>query len=61
MSKKDRKIEELIEMVEKEEMPLNSYKLLHGDMSENEQKLLLQWAGLVRLQYKSQLKVSIAY
>ncbi|UAB81010.1 heme-binding domain-containing protein [Marixanthomonas sp. SCSIO 43207] len=59
--KKDRKIEELVEMVEKEEMPLNSYKLLHGDMSENEQKLLLQWAGLVRLQYKSQLKVSIAY
>lgn len=56
--KKEHKLEELVEMVEKDEMPLPSYTWLHGDFSEDDKKLLLQWAGLVRLQYKHQLEVS---
>ena len=56
--KKDHKIEELVEMVEEGEMPLDSYTWIHGDLTESERKLVLQWAGLVRLQYKNQLQVS---
>ena len=56
--KKDHKLEELIEMVEEGEMPLDSYTWLHGDLSSEDTKLLLQWAGLARLQYKDQLEVS---
>ena len=58
VKKKDHKLEELIEMVENGEMPLDSYTWLHGDLSEKDTKLLLQWATLVRLQYKNSLEVS---
>lgn len=58
VKKKDHKLDELIEMLEKEEMPLDSYTWLHGNLSEAERKLLKQWAGLARLQYKEQLKTS---
>tara|TARA_B110000977_G_C11059231_1_gene485262 strand:+ start:367 stop:843 length:477 start_codon:yes stop_codon:yes gene_type:complete len=56
--KKDHKLEEVIEMVEEGEMPLDSYTWLHGDLSENDTKLLLQWVAIARLQYMAQLEVS---
>ncbi|SRX75151.1 heme-binding domain-containing protein [Aequorivita antarctica] len=58
VKKKEHKLEELVEMVEDDEMPLKSYTIIHGNLSEDDKKLLLQWAGLVRLQYKHQLEVS---
>jgi len=57
--KKDHKLEELIEFVEEGEMPLDSYTWLHGDLSEDDTKLILQWAGLTRLKYKEELEVSL--
>ncbi|NND88349.1 MAG: heme-binding domain-containing protein [Flavobacteriaceae bacterium] len=58
VKKKDHKLEELIEMVEDGEMPLDSYTWIHEDLSPENKKLLLQWAGLVRLQYVDELKMS---
>lgn len=58
VKKKEHKLEELIEMVEEDEMPLQSYTIIHGNLSEDDKKLLLQWAGVARLQYKHQLEVS---
>lgn len=58
IKKKEHKIEELIEMVEQEEMPLKSYAFLHGNLTDDQRKLLLQWAGLVRLRYKHLMEVS---
>jgi Haem-binding domain len=57
--KKDHKLEELIEFVEEGEMPLDTYTWLHGDLTDEETKLLLQWAGLTRLKYKEKLEVSL--
>jgi len=51
VKKKDHKLEELIEEVEEGEMPLDSYTWMHGDLSKEDAKLLLQWANLARLQY----------
>lgn len=58
VKKKDHKLEELIEMVEEGEMPLDSYTWLHGNLSEEDTKVLLQWAIMVRLGYVQELKVS---
>ncbi len=58
IKKKDHKLEELLEMVEEGEMPLDSYTWLHGNLSEEDTKLILQWATIARLQYKAQLEVS---
>lgn len=58
VKKKDHKLEELIEMVEEKEMPLDSYTWLHDDLTEAQRTLLIQWASLVRLQYKEELQVS---
>ncbi len=58
VKKKEHKLEEFIEMVEDDEMPLQSYTLIHGNLSQGDKKLLLQWAGVARLQYKHQLEVS---
>jgi len=58
IKKKDHKLEELIEMVEKGEMPLDSYTWLHGNLEENETRILLQWAVLTRLKYAKELEVS---
>jgi len=58
VKKKDHKLEELEEMVEEGEMPLDSYTWLHGNLSKEEKELLLQWVAMTRLQYKDQLKVS---
>ncbi|MEZ4779178.1 MAG: heme-binding domain-containing protein [Flavobacteriaceae bacterium] len=56
--RKDHKLEELFEEVEEGEMPLDSYTWIHGNISKEEQKMLMQWAQLARLQYKSQIEVS---
>ena len=58
VKKKDHKLEELIEMVEDGEMPLDSYTWMHGDLPEEDKLLLIQWATLSRLQYKDQLNIS---
>ncbi len=58
VKKKDHKLEEVIEMVEKGEMPLDSYTWLHGDLSEEDAKTLIQWVTLARLKYANELKVS---
>ncbi|MEM7087253.1 MAG: heme-binding domain-containing protein [Bacteroidota bacterium] len=58
LKKKDHKLDELIEMIQKEEMPLDSYTWLHGDLTKEESQLLVSWAQLVRLQYAEELKVA---
>ena len=58
IKKKEHKLEELIEMVENDEMPLPSYTWVHGNLSKEEKVLILQWAGLARLQYKHILEIS---
>jgi len=61
LKKKDHKMEELIEEVKEGEMPLNSYTWIHGSLSEEDREQLLQWASMVRLQYRDDLKVSSNY
>lgn len=58
VKKKDHKMEELIEEVEEGEMPLESYTWTHGGLTEDQKELVIQWAQLVRLNYRDQLKVS---
>ncbi|WP_025741313.1 heme-binding domain-containing protein [Aquimarina pacifica] len=50
--KKDHKLEELIEEVEEGEMPLKSYTLLHGNITDTEKQALLTWAQEARKTYK---------
>lgn len=52
LKKKDHKLEELIEMVEEHEMPLESYTWIHGDLREQDRSLLIQWATMARLHIK---------
>ena len=47
--RKDHKLEELIEKIEEQEMPLESYTLMHGNMNEEDRNLVIQWATLARL------------
>jgi len=51
--KKDHKLEELIEMVEEKEMPLDSYTWTHEDakLSQDQIDAVLAWAKTVRLKY----------
>lgn len=58
LKKKDHKLEELIEEVEKGEMPLDSYTWIHGNLADSDRELLLQWAQLARMSFKDELKVS---
>lgn len=53
VKRKDHKFEELIEMVEDELMPLNSYTWIHRDAKLNEEQieLVIDWAKQVRLKY----------
>lgn len=48
--KADHKLEEMIEMVEDEEMPLESYTYVHKDaiLSDSEKELLINWAKELR-------------
>lgn len=50
--KQDHKMEEVVEMIEKGEMPLDSYTLLHHDakLDENQKAALIAWAKEVRTQ-----------
>ena len=58
VKKKEHKLEELIEMVEEGEMPLDSYTWIHGDLEAGDKELMLQWAKMVRLQYVKELEAS---
>lgn len=58
VKKKDHKLEELIEEIEKGKMPLDSYTWVHGKLPKEDQELLINWATLVRMQYQNELKVS---
>ena len=51
--KKDHKLDELIEMVEDKEMPLDSYTLTHGEakLSAAQIESVVAWANIVRLKY----------
>jgi hypothetical protein len=48
--RQDHKLEEVAEMVEEGEMPLESYTLIHGDakLSAEQKKLLLDWVTAAR-------------
>ena len=56
--RKDHKFEELIEMVEEKEMPLNSYTWTHTDaiLTDDQIKALVDWAKQVRLKYSLEPK-----
>ncbi len=54
IKKKDHKLEELIEEVEEAEMPLDSYTWIHGNLSQEEQKLLITWVKNLRVKYASE-------
>mgnify|MGYP000356725218 CR=1 FL=1 len=53
VKKKDHKFEELIEMVEAKEMPLNSYTWTHTEakLTNAQIKSVIDWAKQVRLKY----------
>lgn len=56
--RKDHKFEELIEMVEAKEMPLNSYTWTHTEakLSDAQIKAVVDWAKQVRLKYSLEPK-----
>ncbi|MCF7568542.1 heme-binding domain-containing protein [Sabulilitoribacter arenilitoris] len=56
--RKDHKFEELIEMVEAKEMPLNSYTWTHTEakLSDKQIKALVDWAKQVRFKYSLEPK-----
>ena len=53
--KKIHKLEECIEMIEEDEMPLESYTIMHGDakFSEIQKKELINWLQLVKLKHET--------
>lgn len=53
IKKKDHKLDELIEMVEAKEMPLNSYTWTHAEanLTDAQIKAVIDWAKQVRLGY----------
>jgi len=53
VKRKDHKFEELIEMVEDKEMPLNSYTWTHSEakLTDAQRKAVMDWAKLVRISY----------
>ncbi|MBT8273677.1 MAG: heme-binding domain-containing protein [Bacteroidia bacterium] len=52
--KKDHKLEELIEMVKKKEMPLPSYTWTHGEanLSDEQIQAVVDWAENARIKYQ---------
>ena len=58
VKRKDHKFEELIEMVEAKEMPLESYTWTHTEakLTETQIKAVIDWAKLVRLKYSVEPK-----
>ena len=53
VKKKDHKLDELIEMVESKEMPLNSYTWTHGEAKLSDEQIaeMVAWAKGVRASY----------
>ena len=58
VKKKDHKLDEVIEMVEKNEMPLPSYTWMHGDakLNNTQKKKILTCAKQMRQSYKIESK-----
>ncbi len=56
IKRKDHKLEETIEMIEKGEMPLDSYTWVHGDavLNENQIQAIKDWVQRVRMGYAIQ-------
>ena len=56
LKKKDHKLDELIEMVEEKEMPLNSYTWTHTEakLSDAQIKAVIDWAKGVRATYSQE-------
>lgn len=54
VKKADHKLEEVVEMVEDKEMPLESYTFIHKDavLSKEESELLINWANNLRATIK---------
>lgn len=44
VKRKKHKLDELIEEVEEDKMPLESYEKLHGDLTVSEKEILITWA-----------------
>ncbi|MBC7744118.1 MAG: heme-binding domain-containing protein [Flavobacterium sp.] len=57
LKKADHKMEEVIEVLEKEEMPLKSYTLIHANarLSDAKRKSITTWAKQVRTQIQNPL------
>jgi hypothetical protein len=57
VKKKDHKLDELIEMVEEKEMPLNSYTWTHTEakLSDAQIEAVIDWAKSVRASYVGEL------
>lgn len=55
------KLEELVEMVEENEMPLKSYTLIHRDaaLSEEEKVALISWAQDIRAQMEADSTIDL--
>lgn len=53
VKKKDHKLEELIEMVEEKEMPLDSYTWTHSEanLTDSQRNSIMDWAKMVRLKF----------
>lgn len=51
VKRKDHKLEELIEEVEGNKMPEDSYTWLHGNLSDKDKEALITWAKGVRASY----------
>jgi hypothetical protein len=58
VKRKDHKIEELIEMVEKKYMPIESYTFAHSEakLSDDQIKEVVDWAKQVRMKYSLEPK-----
>ena len=50
MKRKDHKLDEIVEMIEEDEMPLPSYLIAHGDarLTAAQKALLVDWAKIAR-------------
>lgn len=58
VKRKDHKFEEIIEMVEDKEMPLESYTITHKEakLSDAQIEAVVGWAKLVRIKYSMEAK-----
>lgn len=58
VKRKDHKFQELIEMVEEKEMPINSYTWTHTEatLTDAQIKSIVDWAKLVRIKYSLEQK-----